>query len=251
MNKERLSSLIDSIADGSISKDEAIERLSHIDYEDLGFARLDNNRELRTGVPEVIFCQGKSDSQIVTIFERLSKSGSFVIGTRLIPEVYERIKDKLSEHSYSAESRMIWHGMGYQRDEKDGFAAVISAGTADIPAASEAALTCQLLGTPVKTFYDIGVAGIHRLLETVPKLEEANVIVVAAGMEGTLPGVVAGLVSKPVIALPTSVGYGTGLRGVSALLTMLNSCAAGLSIVNIDNGFGAGYLAHKINITNR
>ncbi|MBQ9358887.1 MAG: nickel pincer cofactor biosynthesis protein LarB [Abditibacteriota bacterium] len=244
MNRENLERILEGLLAGELSKEQAADALGNIDYEDLGYARLDHNRALRTGVPEVVFCQGKSDGQIADIFGNLARREPFVIGTRLAPEVYERIKDRLPSHEYDGEARLIWHGRAPSAGE--GFAAVLSGGTADIPVAREAAPVCSLLGTETRTYFDVGVAGLHRLLAIIPELRGAGCIVAAAGMEGTLPGVVAGLVPCPVIALPTSVGYGTGLRGVSALLTMLNSCAPGLCVVNIDNGFGAGYLAHKI-----
>ncbi len=249
MNRDSLKALIDGIACGAVSREKAFERLSSLDYEDLGFARLDHHRALRTGVPEVVFCQGKSDSQIIDIFTALAEKEEFVIGTRLSPEVHARISPELPEHGYSPEAKVVWRGEAPRLE--DGFVAVLSAGTADIPVAEEAACVCSLLGSRVKTFFDVGIAGIHRLLSIVPEISGASCIVAAAGMEGTLPGVVAGLVPCPVIALPVSVGYGTGLSGFSALFTMLNSCAAGMSVVNIDNGFGAGYMAHKINSANR
>lgn len=248
MDREKLSDIIDGIISGRVSRDEALETLGNIDYEDLGFARLDHHRALRTGVPEVIFCQGKSDEHIAAIFARLADTEKLVIGTRLSEEVYARIRDRLPEHEYSPEARLVWRGSAPR--VPGGRVSVLSAGTADIPVAKEAALVCSLLGSEVRTFFDVGIAGLHRLLAVLPEIRGSSCIVAAAGMEGALPGAVAGLVECPVIALPVSVGYGVSFGGVSALITMLNSCAAGLCVVNIDNGFGAGYLAHKINTAN-
>lgn len=212
---------------------------------DLGFAKLDTGRKERTGFGEVVFCQGKSDEFLKDIFSRLFEANGEVLGTRATQEQFELVKEILPQAEYDKISRTI----KIQREKKNlcGNIAVCTAGTADIPVAEEAARTAEFFGSYVERIFDVGVSGIHRLLSQTEKLEKANVVVAVAGMEGALASVVGGLVSVPVIAVPTSVGYGANLGGISALLTMINSCANGISVVNIDNGYGAGYIATQIN----
>ena len=252
MQKQKILEIIDSIKSDQISKEEAFKLLSNINYEELGFAKLDHHREIRTGVPEVVFCQGKTDQQIVSIINKLREQSSCIIGTRLSEDAYLRIKDSIPDATYHNLARVIVSGTPnpISNSLSDKYIAVMCAGTADLPVAEEAAVIAQTLGSPVKKACDVGVAGIHRLLDNREIIEKANVIIVCAGMEGALPSVIGGLASRPVIAVPTSVGYGASFNGLSALLAMLNSCASGISVVNIDNGFGAGFLAHMINKTN-
>ncbi|MGQ9787358.1 MAG: nickel pincer cofactor biosynthesis protein LarB [Anaerolineae bacterium] len=232
--------------DGRLSVPEAINQLRGFPYEDLGFARVDTHRALRKGFPEVIFCPGKTAQQIVEIIERIRTREGRVLAARAGTEVAEAVQQAFPEAVYYAAARMVFLGQPLPRSGR-GTILVVSAGTADIPVAEEAAVTAETLGSPVERLYDVGVAGIHRLFDQRELLLTANVLVVVAGMEGALTSVVAGLVNRPVIGVPTSVGYGASLGGVAALLTMLNSCAPGVGVVNIDNGFGAGYLAHLIN----
>lgn len=212
---------------------------------DLGFAKLDTGRKERTGFSEVVFCQGKDDGFLKDIFARLFEANGEVLGTRATQKQFELVKEILPQATYNSVSKVI-----KVQDEKKNLAgniAVCTAGTADIPVAEEAAQTAEFFGSRVERIFDVGVAGIHRLLSQTEKLEKANVVVAVAGMEGALASVVGGLVSVPVIAVPTSVGYGANLGGISALLSMINSCANGISVVNIDNGYGAGYIATQIN----
>ncbi|MDR0450936.1 MAG: nickel pincer cofactor biosynthesis protein LarB [Treponema sp.] len=215
--------------------------------DDLGFAFIDSGRQERTGCPEVVYCMGKTVDQSELIMTRMREKGIPVLGTRAPPELAERIAKRYPEAEYDATARTLRIGELYRAEERQGLVAIAAAGTSDLPAASEAARSAEFFGSRVKLICDIGVAGIHRLFARLPELREARVIVAAAGMEGALAGVIAGLVRAPVIALPTSVGYGASLGGLSALLGMLNSCAPGISVVNIDNGFGAGYQASLIN----
>ena len=212
----------------------------------MGFASIDHHRELRTGYPEAVFCQGKKPEQIAAIMKELSDKSRNVIGTRAAKEDFAAVKEVLPEAEYFEDAGII----AVIKDplpRREGVIAVVTAGTADIPVAEEAAITAQALGNPVDRIYDVGVAGIHRLFAKLDRIRRANVVIVVAGMEGALASVVGGLVERPVIAVPTSIGYGANLGGVSALLSMLNSCANGVGIVNIDNGFGAAYLASNIN----
>ena len=214
----------------------------------MGFARVDLHRHLRKGFPEVIYCQGKSVEQIVKIAQKIKQSGSVVLGTRIEKEVFQQIKPYFHEAKYYPQARIfILESKRRGTHKPKGNILVISAGTSDIPVAEEAALTCEVMGNRVQRLYDVGVAGIHRFLAHIDKLKKAKVIIVVAGMEGALPSVVSGLVDKLVIAVPTSIGYGTSFGGVAPLLAMLNSCASGVVVVNIDNGFGAGCAASLIN----
>ncbi|MDR3554282.1 MAG: nickel pincer cofactor biosynthesis protein LarB [Syntrophobacteraceae bacterium] len=244
MDHKHLRDLLEKVQNGRMNLDAAMFQLKKLPFEDLGYARIDNHRCVRTGVPEVIFCQGKTVSQIKGIVQRISQTHANVLATRAGSEVYEAVRE-VAECEYFEMARIVV--IRPEPVEKHGNIAVVSAGTSDMPVAEEAAVTAEMLGNTVKRIYDVGVAGIHRLLNVCQDLFEANVVVVIAGMEGALASVVGGLVSCPVIGVPTSVGYGASFGGVAALLSMLNSCASGVSVVNIDNGFGAGYQAGLIN----
>lgn len=232
--------------DGQVSVEEAVERLQVFPYENLGFARVDHQRHLRRGFPEVIYCPGKNNEQITTIADRLAASGGTVLATRAEPDVFEAVKMNQPRAEYHQAARAVVI-RGESVPEPYGNVAVVSAGTADVPVAEEAALTAELIGSHVERLFDVGVAGIHRLFDNWEVLSKARVIVVVAGMEGALASVVGGLATCPVIAVPTSIGYGAHFGGLAPLLTMLNSCASGVAVVNIDNGFGAGYIAALIN----
>ncbi len=246
MNEKNIRQLLKSIQNNEISIDEGIVRLKGLPFDDLEFAKIDHHRHLRRGFPEVVYCAGKTNEQVVAIIENLvNKSENNVLATKASREIYEAVAKKIPDAVYYELARSIVVRRGKQ--EKRGYILVISAGTSDIPVAEEAAITVEVMGNKVERLYDVGVAGIHRLFSQKDKLFAAKVLVVVAGMEGALVSVVAGMVDKPVIAVPTSVGYGTNFGGLSALLTMLNSCASGVGVVNIDNGFGAGYLASLIN----
>jgi NCAIR mutase (PurE)-related protein len=241
-----LRDLLEEVQQQEVSIDDALARLRGFPYEDLGFARLDSHRALRKGFPEVVFCPGKTKEQIVHIVQRIRERDARVLAARAEPEVAEAVQRVVPDMTYHPAARMIVVGPPAPQSGR-GQVLVVSAGTADIPVADEAAVTAATLGSPVERLFDVGVAGIHRLFDNRDKLFAANVLVVAAGMEGALAGVVAGLVDRPVIAVPTSIGYGASFHGLAALLTMLNSCSPGVAVVNIDNGFGAGYLAHLVN----
>ncbi|MBZ5597778.1 MAG: nickel pincer cofactor biosynthesis protein LarB [Acidobacteriia bacterium] len=246
MNADSIRKLFEQVRKGRLSPDEAVERLRHLPFEDLGFAKVDHHRRLRVGMPEVVFGQGKTPAQMAEIFTRLAKHGGNVLATRASEEQFAAVKKKLRR----AEYRELARAIVLQQDRKKygkGTVAVVSAGTSDIPVAEEAVVTAEIMGNDVEHLYDVGVAGIHRLLANRASLTRARVIIVCAGMEGALPSVVGGLVGVPVIAVPTSVGYGAAFKGVAALLGMMNSCASNVSVVNIDNGFGAGYVAALIN----
>ena len=245
MDEERLRELLRSVSDGSLSADEALERLRHLPYEDLGFAEIDHHRALRKGFPEVILGEGKTSEQVAAIAERLAAQSDRLLITRVDVDTYRTVKQRLPDATYHPTARAVTLDRG--KEARRPVVAVLCAGTSDLPVAEEAAVTAELMGSAVDRMYDVGVAGIHRLLDKMERIRAARALVVAAGMEGALPSVVAGLVAAPVIAVPTSVGYGASFRGLAPLLAMLNSCAAGVAVVNIDNGFGAGYLAAVIN----
>lgn len=245
MDRQRLKSLLESVRRGETGVEQALESLRDFPTADLGFAHLDLHRAVRNGFPEVIFCPGKTPEQIKTIFARLREAGGAVLATRVTPEVAADLVRSYPDAVHHTAARIVSSGRGEARGE--GKILIVSAGTADQPVAEEAAVTAEVMGHRVERLYDVGVAGLHRLLSHQQELRDARVIVVVAGMDGALASVVAGLVSQPVIAVPTSVGYGASFNGVAALLTMLNSCAAGVAVVNIDNGFGAGWMAGKIN----
>ncbi len=245
MENEFLRDLLKQVASGQMNLDAAMHALRKLPFEDLGYARIDFHRCLRNGVPEVIYCEGKTLAQIQGIAQRLSQHHVNVLGTRASQEVFEGVREVIPDCEYHEAARLIV--LKPRPLAGSGLIAVVSAGTSDIPVAEEAAITAEVLGNKVTRLYDVGVAGIHRLLNHCDDLFRANVAVVVAGMEGALASVVGGLVSCPVIGVPTSVGYGASFGGIAALLSMLNSCASGVSVVNIDNGFGAGFQANLIN----
>ncbi|ENK0838180.1 TPA: nickel pincer cofactor biosynthesis protein LarB [Clostridium botulinum] len=246
MNTEDIKKLILDIKNDRISLEEGVNILKDLPFKDLGYAKIDNHREMRVGYPEVIYCAGKTVDQIKGIIEFMLTKENNILGTRATKEAYEEVRKICPEAEYNELARTI---VIKKREvkSKDGYIAVVTAGTSDIPVSEEAAVTAELFGNKVERIYDVGVAGIHRLFDKLELIRGARVVVVAAGMEGALASVVGGLVDKPVIAVPTSIGYGANFQGLSALLSMLNSCASGVSVVNIDNGFGAGYLASMIN----
>ncbi|HWR16485.1 MAG TPA: nickel pincer cofactor biosynthesis protein LarB [Terriglobales bacterium] len=246
MNADQLKKLFQKVKQGKLSPDEAVQQLQHMPFEDLGFAKVDHHRSVRVGMPEVIFSQGKTASQVANIFERLSARSHNVLATRATIEQFEEVRKKVSKAEYHALARCITLKQDRKKYGK-GRVAVISAGTSDIPVAEEAVVTAEIMGNDVDHLYDVGVAGIHRLLASRDVFSKARVVIVCAGMEGALPSVVGGLVGVPVIAVPTSIGYGASFQGLAALLGMLNSCASNVSVVNIDNGFGAGFVASMIN----
>lgn len=237
--------ILKQLQSGQISLDEAESYLKKQPFDELGYAKLDTHRELRSGFPEVIYCSGKPDEYLVSIYQRMYQEMGEVFGTRASMQQYELVKAVIPEVIYDTVS----HILKIEKPDKKriGKIAVCTAGTADIPVAEEAAQTAEYFGSNVERIYDVGVSGIHRLLSKVDVIQKANCVVAVAGMEGALASVIGGLVSNPVIAVPTSVGYGASMHGLSALLTMINSCANGISVVNIDNGYGAGYIATQIN----
>ncbi len=237
--------LLENIKNGTISIEEGERILRRQPFEDLGYAKLDTHRKMRSGFPEVIFCSGKADPFLVEIFGRLLEEEGEAFGTRASEHQYELLREKFPQVQYDTVSRII--KVEKPGKKRIGRIAVCTAGTADIPVAEEASQTAEYFGSNVDRIYDVGVAGIHRLLAHLDVVQEANCIVAVAGMEGALASVLGGLVDKPVIAVPTSVGYGASMGGLSALLTMINSCANGIAVVNIDNGYGAGYIATQIN----
>ena len=245
MDREALRRLLEAVSEGRVGVEDAVARLRTLPYENLGFARVDHHRALRGGAPEAIFCDGKTPAQVVTIGARLIAHHANVLATRAGEAVAAAVAEAGLPARHHPDARLIV--LRPEPIELIGLIVVAAAGTADLPVAEEAALVAEALGNRVERIYDCGVAGLHRLLEHVPLLAEANAIVAVAGMEGALPSVIAGLVDRPVVAVPTSVGYGTSFNGLAALLAMLNSCAAGVSVVNIDNGFGAAHQASQIN----
>ncbi len=242
-----LRELLSGVKNGSVDIDEALKSLKDLPYEDIGYANIDHHREIRTGYPEVIYCEGKNDDQIIGIIERMTQKNSNILGTRCRKETYNKVKQIYPNVEYEDTSKILKIQNHDIENNGKGKIVVITGGTSDIPVADEAYYTAEFLGNTVERIYDVGVAGIHRLLSKKHIIENARVIIAVAGMEGALPSVVGGLVDVPIIAVPTSVGYGANFGGLSSLLTMLNSCASGISVVNIDNGFGAGYLASMIN----
>lgn len=246
MNKEPIRNLLEDVRNGRVPVEDAMNRLRSFPYDDIGYAKIDTHRALRKGFPEVIFCQGKTVEQIAGIVLKMKEHGGSILGMRAWPEAFDAVRAVTDRAQYFPEARAILVGEKPPVTSK-GTVVVVSAGTADIPVAEEAALTAEVLGSRVEKLFDVGVAGLHRLLDRRDVLFKASVLIVVAGMEGALPSVVGGLVDKPLIAVPTSVGYGASLGGLSALMTMLTSCVPGIGVVNIDNGFGAGYLAALIN----
>ena len=246
MNKEEIKNLLESVKDNKINIDEALEKLEDLPFKDLGFAMIDNHRELRVGYPEVIYCEGKTVEQVRDIVKFMITKDNNILGTRATEEMYNAVKEICEEAEYNKLGRTIT----IKKKEQtltDSYIAVVAAGTSDLPVVEEAVETAKILGNRVEKITDVGVAGIHRLFSRLDVIRGAKVVIVIAGMEGALASVIGGLVDKPVIAVPTSVGYGASFGGVAALLAMLNSCASGVSVVNIDNGFGAEYSASIIN----
>ena len=246
MNADSIRQLFEEVRRGKLSPDEGVARLRHLPFEDLGFAKVDHHRALRVGMPEVIFGERKTPAQVAGIFAQLARHGGNVLATRADERQFAAVRKKVRGAEYREMARAIVLQSDRRKYGK-GTIAVVSAGTGDIPVAEEAVVTAELMGNDVQHLYDVGVAGIHRLLANRETLVKARVLVVCAGMEGALPSVVGGMVGVPVIAVPTSVGYGTSFQGLTALLGMMNSCASNVSVVNIDNGFGGGYVASLIN----
>jgi len=245
LNKDALEELLTKIKDGEVSVGDALTRLKSLPFEDLGFAKPDHHRSLRCGFPEVIFCQDKSSEDVLAIADKLYAQGGRLLATRLSEETAGALRKKFPTAKYYERARVV--AVSRDEIERTGLVTIVTAGTSDIPVAEEARVTAEIMGANVTVVYDIGVAGIHRVLDAMEELQRSRVLVVVAGMEGALASVVGGLVDVPVIAVPTSVGYGASFGGIAPLLTMLNSCAAGVAVVNIDNGFGAGYIAALIN----
>ncbi|WP_312353474.1 nickel pincer cofactor biosynthesis protein LarB [Aminipila sp.] len=245
MNENYLKELLNKVAKGEVTPDSAVTQLKNLPFEDLGYVNIDHHRGIRTGFPEAVFCQGKTVEQVASIIERLASDNENIIGSRASREQFKAVKELVPDAEYSEMATMICVKRNHElRSSK--VIAVVTAGTSDIPVAEEAAVTGEMLGYKVDRIFDVGVAGIHRLFDKLERIRSAEVVIVAAGMEGALASVVGGLVDKPVIAVPTSIGYGANFGGLSALLAMLNSCANGIGVVNIDNGFGAAYLAAKM-----
>ncbi|MGB2764593.1 MAG: nickel pincer cofactor biosynthesis protein LarB [Candidatus Aminicenantaceae bacterium] len=244
--KSQLEDVLKKVHQGKLSPKEALHILKDYPYQDLIFAKIDHHRELRKGFPEIIYGLGKTDNQILKIAQEIIKKGSNLLVTKAGPEVFKKLKKKIPKVRYNPLGKVI-----YLKQKKPipgkGKIAIVTAGTSDIPVAEEAVVTCDILGNKTDKIYDVGVAGLHRLFGEYDKINKAKVIITIAGMEGALPSVIAGIVKIPIIAVPTSVGYGASMKGLAALLAMLNSCPGGVGVVNIDNGFGAGYLASLIN----
>ena len=247
MNPETLTNILSRVASGDLDIETAKAQFKHLSFEDIGFAHIDHHRSLRKGFPEVIFGQGKTCDQILGILEKMTDREDIILVTRIAPEKVDPILTRFNDAEYFNDARLLRLQKSAPKITGIGTVLIVSAGTSDIPVAREAALTAEAMGNRVKTLFDVGVAGIHRLFAHKDLLDAASVIVVAAGMEGALPSVVGGMVQAPVIAVPTSIGYGTSFNGMTALLGMLNSCSSNIAVVNIDNGFGAGYMASSIN----
>ena len=247
MNSDTLKKILAAVSTGKTSIDDALSSLKHLSVEDIGYAQIDHHRSLRKGFPEVIFGQNKTTDQIIGIMERMIQWEKIILVTRIDEDKADVVLSKFPTAEYHNDAKMICLSQGSIPVSGKGNVLVISAGTSDIPVAKEAYLTAKAMGNPVEAIYDVGVAGLHRLFRHKAKIEDATVLIVVAGMEGALPSVVAGLVDRPVIAVPTSVGYGSSFGGLTALFSMLNSCSSNIAVVNIDNGFGAGYMASTIN----
>jgi len=246
MIPEEIKKILQEVKNGSSSVESAMDQLRDLPFEDIGFAKIDHHRELRTGYPEVILCSGKTIAQITKIIAIMYEKGNNILATRANPEIFNAITDQFPEAIYNETAKAIVIKRK-NIESSVSYISIVTAGTADIPVAEEAAVTAEMFGNRVERIFDVGVAGIHRLFQNIDVIRGGKVIIAVAGMEGALPSVLGGLVNKPIIAVPTSVGYGANFQGLSSLLTMLNSCAAGVSVVNIDNGFGAGYIASMIN----
>jgi len=248
MNQKELRIILTNLYKNKLSPADAIKQLQNMPYENIDFAKIDHHRELRSGLPEVIYGQGKSIIQLKKIIRSLKNANSDTLATKLSSDTYKKLKTSLPKDAKYNEQAQTLVIRNKKIKQSVGLITIVTAGTSDIPIAEEAAVTADLLGSRVETIYDVGVAGLHRLLDNIEAIKKARVLIVVAGMEGALASVVGGLVSQPIIAVPTSIGYGASFNGISALLTMLNSCATGIAVVNIDNGFGAGCMAHRINI---
>ncbi|MFZ5597862.1 MAG: nickel pincer cofactor biosynthesis protein LarB [Bacillota bacterium] len=247
MDNTYIKKILEDISQGVLTAEDGMEKLKHLPYRDLEFAKIDHHRSIRSGFPEVIFSQGKTAEQVAKIFHHLASTDSTpVLATRATREIYGEVLKLTPSAEYHALARCIVHGMP-EKPLRDGTILVVSAGTADLPVAEEAAISCRIMGNRVERLYDVGVAGIHRLLDKQSLIRNSEVIIVVAGMEGALASVVGGLTDRPMIAVPTSVGYGASFGGLAALLAMLNSCSSGIGVVNIDNGFGAAAMANSIN----
>ncbi len=247
MNQDKLNQILSRVANGSLAAEDAGNQLKHITFENIDFAQIDHHRSLRKGFPEVIFGQGKTSAQIISIMEKMILHEDIILVTRLKKEKAQKITSKFQGADYFEDAKLLWLKKKEPKITGTGIILVISAGTSDIPVAREAFLTAQAMGNKVESIFDVGVAGIHRLFAFQEQIMTAAVIIVVAGMEGALPSVVAGMVKAPVIAVPTSIGYGSSFKGMTALLGMLNSCSSNIAVVNIDNGFGAGFMASSIN----
>jgi hypothetical protein len=247
MDQRFLTAILKSVSDGQLAVADAIEKLRHLSFEDIEFAHVDHHRSLRKGFPEVIFGQGKTADQVIGIMDKMTDQESILLVTRIEPDKADLIIARFPDAVYHPDARMIVWMLKKPQVIGRGTILIISAGTSDIPVAKEAYLTAKAMGNQTETIFDVGVSGIHRLLGHREEIDKASVLIVVAGMEGALPSVVAGMVSRPVIAVPTSVGYGVSLGGLTALFAMLNSCSSNVAVVNIDNGFGAGYMAAMIN----
>lgn len=247
MNKDDLTRVLSLVADGSLSVEQAKNKLTHFSVENIDFAQIDHHRSLRKGFPEVIFGEGKTPDQIIGIMKQMALKEDIILVTRIDKEKADLVLAQFEDAQYFEDARLLWLKKKEPKVTGFGDILVISAGTSDIPVAREALLTAQAMGNRVESIFDVGVAGIHRLFAHNDKINHATVIIVVAGMEGALPSVVAGMVQSPVIAVPTSIGYGTSFGGMTALLGMLNSCSSNIAVVNIDNGFGAGFMASSIN----
>lgn len=246
MDKTLLKLWLNSVAKGEMTPEEAYQRLGDFPYQDLGFAKVDTHRSLRNGNAEVIYCPGKDSEQIIHVFKTLARQSPNIMATRADDGLFKKMKSELPDIQYFEKAKII--ALWRDQTKTIGKIGVITAGTADLKVAEEAAITAEIIGSSVNRIYDVGVAGIHRLFDQKENIDNCRVLIVVAGMEGALASVVGGLVDKPVIAVPTSVGYGANFNGLAPLLSMLNSCAGGISVVNIDNGFGAGVIAHRINL---
>ncbi|MDO9566505.1 MAG: nickel pincer cofactor biosynthesis protein LarB [Candidatus Desulfaltia sp.] len=247
MNTNSLNHILKSVAKGKMSVQDATKKLTHISFEDIEYAHIDHNRSLRKGFPEVIFGQGKNTDQIIGIMERMTLQENIILVTRVGKKKAEKVIARFDDAVYHNDAKMIIWGKNKTPRQGKGMILVISAGTSDIPVAKEAYLTAKAIGNDVEAVFDVGVAGIHRLFDHKDLIEKASVLIVVAGMEGALPSVIAGMTGSPIIAVPTSTGYGTSFSGLTALFAMLNSCSSNVAVVNIDNGFGAGYMAATIN----
>lgn len=246
MNAQSLKKMLEDIRDGRLGVDDGVELLKSMPYQDIGHAKIDTHRELRVGYPEVIYCPGKTTEQIIAIFQAMMEREADILATRAGEEVFEAVKSICAEAVYHRSAKAITLKKSAE-EPSAGYISCVTAGTSDIPVAEEAAVTAELFGNRIERIYDAGVAGIHRLFHNLDVIKGARVNIVVAGMDGALPSVIGGLVDKPVIAVPTSIGYGASFQGLAALLSMLNTCANGVCVVNIDNGYGAGYAASVIN----